>query len=240
MRSCEKLIKRRAHFSRHLNNYSFIKFHSSCFNNFSSSVFSDVDTVTLLIIKWNSQRRFSTQKSLSGCGYPALPLVTDYRVVLSSLKTNSPQYSLVYFRNKLAFLRCVLLIISGIHQHVYYKRLSLVTVLHYSITHTQYFLLNPHHRNIRPCFSIRSPKMYVFGPPDQKWKPVGLPVGSRFFDRPVKPVEKPVKFSFLATKRHLSTNRNVLVYFIINKTFYKKSVLTNLIFRKHLLNSFKL
>ena len=50
---------------------------------------------------------------------------------------------------------------------------------------------------------------------------VDRPVGSRFFDRPVKPVEKPVDFSFLATKRHLSTNRNVLIYFIINKTFYK-------------------
>ena len=35
---------------------------------------------------------------------------------------------------------------------------------------------------------------------DQRWKPVGLPVGSRFFDRLVKPVEKPVKFSFLALK----------------------------------------
>ena len=52
---------------------------------------------------------------------------------------------------------------------------------------------------------------------------VGLPVGSRFLDRPVKPVEKPVEFSFLATKRHLSTNRNILIYFIINKTFYKKN-----------------
>ena len=68
---------------------------------------------------------------------------------------------------------------------------------------------------------------------------VDRPVGSRFFDRPVKPVEKPVKFSFLATKRHLSTNRNILIYFIINKTFCKKTVLTNHIFRKHLLNSFK-
>ena len=71
-------------------------------------------------------------------------------------------------------------------------------------------------------------------------RPVGLPVGSRFFDRPVKPVEKPVKFSFLATKRHLSTNRNIFIYFIVNKTFYKKTVLTNHIFRKHLLNGFKL
>ena len=44
-------------------------------------------------------------------------------------------------------------------------------------------------------------------------RPVGLPVGSRFFDRPVKPVEKPVKFSFLATKIHLSTNRNILIFF---------------------------
>ena len=71
-------------------------------------------------------------------------------------------------------------------------------------------------------------------------RPVGLPVGSRFFDRPVKPVEKPVKFSFLATKRHLSTNRNIFIYFIINKTSYKKTVLTNHVFRKHLLNGFKL
>ena len=54
-------------------------------------------------------------------------------------------------------------------------------------------------------------------------RPVGLPVGSRFFDRPVKSVKRPVKFFILATKRHLSTNRNVLIYFIINKTFYKKN-----------------
>ena len=50
---------------------------------------------------------------------------------------------------------------------------------------------------------------------------VDRPVGSRFFDRPVKPVEKPVEFSFLATKRHLSTNRNIPIYFIMNKTSYK-------------------
>ena len=31
----------------------------------------------------------------------------------------------------------------------------------------------------------------VFRHLQQRWKPVGLPVGSRFFDRPVKPVEKP-------------------------------------------------
>ena len=66
-------------------------------------------------------------------------------------------------------------------------------------------------------------------------RPVGLPVGSRFFDRPVKPVEKPVKFSFPAAKRHVSTNRNILICFIINKTFYKKSVSTNHTFRKHCL-----
>ena len=70
--------------------------------------------------------------------------------------------------------------------------------------------------------------------------PVGLPVGSRFFDRPVKPVEKPVKLSFFGTKKHLSTKQSILTYFIINKTFYKKSVLTNHTFRKHLLNGFKL
>ena len=55
-------------------------------------------------------------------------------------------------------------------------------------------------------------------------RPVELPVGSRFFDQPVKPVETPVKFSFLVSKRHLSTNRNIHIYFIINKTFYKNSV----------------
>ena len=43
-----------------------------------------------------------------------------------------------------------------------------------------------------------------------------------------------------ATKRHLSTNRNIFICFIINKTFHKKTVLTNLILRKHLLNGFKL
>ena len=40
-------------------------------------------------------------------------------------------------------------------------------------------------------------------------KPVGSPVGSRFFDRPVKPVKKPVKFFFVATKLHLNTIRNM-------------------------------
>ena len=72
-------------------------------------------------------------------------------------------------------------------------------------------------------------------------RPVGLPVGSRFFDRPVKPVETPVKFYFLAPKRHLSTNRNIHIYIIINEAFfYKKTVLTNHTFWKHLLNGFKL
>ena len=88
----------------------------------------------------------------------------------------------------------------------------------------------------RSMHLITNPEMET-GRVDQ---PVGLPAGSRFFDRPVKPVQKPVEFSFLATKRHLSSNRNVLIYFIINKTFYKKSVLTNHTFRKHLLNGFKL
>ena len=56
---------------------------------------------------------------------------------------------------------------------------------------------------------------------------VGWPVWSRFFDRLVKPAETPVKFSFLATKRHLSTNRNIHINFITNKTLYKKTVSTN-------------
>ena len=55
-------------------------------------------------------------------------------------------------------------------------------------------------------------------------RPVGLPVGSRFFNRPVKPVKTPVKFSFLATKRQLRTNRNKHTYFIINNFFCKKGV----------------
>ena len=81
---------------------------------------------------------------------------------------------------------------------------------------------------------------FVFPEQEQRWKPVGRPVGSRFFDRPVKPVEKPIEFSFLATKRRLSTNRNILRYFLIAKTFDQKTVLTNHIFWKHLLNGFKL
>ena len=69
---------------------------------------------------------------------------------------------------------------------------------------------------------------------------VDRPVGSRFFDRLVKLVEKPVEFSFLATKRRLNTNRNVFIYFILDKAFYQKSVLTNHTFQKHSLNGFKL
>ena len=46
-------------------------------------------------------------------------------------------------------------------------------------------------------------------------------------DRPVKPVETPVKFSSFATKRLISTNRNMHIYFIISETFYKKTVLIN-------------
>ena len=54
-----------------------------------------------------------------------------------------------------------------------------------------------------------------------------IPVGSGFFDQPVKPVESPVKF-FLVTKRHLSTNRNIRIYFVVKENSYKKkTVLTN-------------
>ena len=52
-------------------------------------------------------------------------------------------------------------------------------------------------------------------------RPDGVLVRSRFFDRPVKPVETPVKLFFLATKSHLSTNQNIRIYFISNETFYK-------------------
>ena len=53
-------------------------------------------------------------------------------------------------------------------------------------------------------------------------------------DRPIKPVGIPVKFSFLATKNHLSTNRNINIYFITNKTFYEKS---NMYCKPHLLKT---
>ena len=45
--------------------------------------------------------------------------------------------------------------------------------------------------------------LFYFGPEMETTRvdrSVGLPVGSRFFDRPVKPVETPVKFSFLQLK----------------------------------------
>ena len=58
-------------------------------------------------------------------------------------------------------------------------------------------------------------------------------------DRPTGRVAGRVRLLF-GTKKHLRTNQNILIYFIINKTFYKKSVLTNHTFRKHLLNGFKL
>ena len=35
------------------------------------------------------------------------------------------------------------------------------------------------------------------------------PVRSILFDRPVKPVKKPVKFSFFVTKIHINTNQNI-------------------------------
>ena len=54
------------------------------------------------------------------------------------------------------------------------------------------------------------------------FRPDGVLVGSRVFDQPVKLVETPVKFFFLATKSHLSTCQNIRIYFILNETFYKK------------------
>ena len=69
-------------------------------------------------------------------------------------------------------------------------------------------------------------------------QPVGLPVGWRFFNRQVKLVETSVKIFFLGTKRHLSSNRNTHIYFIVNRNFYKKTVPTNHTFWKHLLNGF--
>ena len=61
-------------------------------------------------------------------------------------------------------------------------------------------------------------------------KPVGSPVGSRFFDRPVKPVKKPVKFFFIATKIHLNTIRNIGLHthiYFENKTVLWKMALAN-------------
>ena len=45
----------------------------------------------------------------------------------------------------------------------------------------------------------------------------------KFIDRPVKPVETPVKFFFLATIKHLRTNRNIHIYFTITKVFFIKN-----------------
>ena len=53
-----------------------------------------------------------------------------------------------------------------------------------------------------PCFSTAG----------QRWRPVAS-TGTGWVDRPVKQVEKPVKFSILATKRHLSTNRNIPIFY---------------------------
>ena len=58
-------------------------------------------------------------------------------------------------------------------------------------------------------------------------RPVGSPVGSRFFDRPVKPVEKPVKFSFLETKIHTPKyHQNIHTdrYFLNKNSCMKKGI----------------
>ena len=75
-------------------------------------------------------------------------------------------------------------------------------------------------------FYVRKTHM-LFSTAEMEIGRVDRPVGLRFIDRPVKPVETPVKFSFLATKRHLSPNRNMHTYFIINKASCKKMILTN-------------
>ena len=78
----------------------------------------------------------------------------------------------------------------------------------------------------------------------QRWKPVGCRVAGRIeILRPAGQAGRKtgqILLSGYYSKRHLSINRNILIYFTINKTFYKKTVLTNYIFRKHLLNGFKL
>ena len=48
---------------------------------------------------------------------------------------------------------------------------------------------------------------------NQRWKPFWS-TGTNWVDWPVKPVKTPVKISFLATKRHLSTNRNIHIYLL--------------------------
>ena len=81
---------------------------------------------------------------------------------------------------------------------------------------------------------------------NQRWKPVGstgrsgCQSGRDSSTGRSSRLKKPVKFSFFGTKKHLNTNQNILIFFILNKTFYKKLVLTNHTFRKHLLNGFNL
>ena len=71
------------------------------------------------------------------------------------------------------------------------------------------FLVPPCPSRIHINKLLVPPKIYFCPPVTLSWpemetgwvdRPVGLPVGSRFFDRPVKSVEIPVKLSFLATK----------------------------------------
>ena len=58
-------------------------------------------------------------------------------------------------------------------------------------------------------------------------RPAGRVTGRVEILRPAgKPVETPVKFSFLATKRHLCTNKNIHIDLIINNALYKRTVLT--------------
>ena len=69
------------------------------------------DTVPYIVYYLGSlAAMFSTKKATmfstkSGCGFGHKPLASDFRVVLSYLKTNSSQYSLAYMQNKLAFSR---------------------------------------------------------------------------------------------------------------------------------------
>ena len=61
-------------------------------------------------------------------------------------------------------------------------------------------------------------------------------VGSRVFNRPVKPDEKPVKFSFLATKILPNTNRNTHTdMYFLNKSFMKNGI--NKSVKSHLLKT---
>ena len=86
--------------------------------------------------------------------------------------------------------------------------------------------------NDRPI-NIGSLCLPVLSTSEMKTGRVDRPVGWRFFDQSVKPVETPVKFRFLAIKNHLSTKR-MYMHILLQK---KKLFMKNSLKKSHLLKT---